>query len=218
MASNGARCAVVIELAVWWLRLERREFTGTISCDGQRCAGDLWGRLSSSASTDCGEEDLSAPRPSPDHPPGWPDTNRHRSPCACTHRHEKPGSATGTVTAALSCASPPTSFLTSRSCRSPPKFPKKSAHSRRTPPNAAAAAPADSFAENATDPQARVLGRRGFSAYPAWWAVFSTQWVSRSRSPEACRLSSSPAEIDRRLVSTSSNEVAGPRTVTSASP
>ncbi len=64
----------------------------------------------------------------------------------------------------------------------------------------------------------RVLGRRGLAAYPAWWAVFSTQWVSRSRSPEACRLSSSTAEIDRRLVSISSNEVAGPRTVTSASP
>ena len=28
----------------------------------------------------------------------------------------------------------------------------------------------------------RVLGRRGFSAYSAWWAVSPTQWVSRSRS------------------------------------
>jgi hypothetical protein len=50
------------------------------------------------------------------------------------------------------------------------------------------------------------------SAYPAWWAVFSTRWVNRSRSPEACRLSSSPTEIDRRLVTTSSNEVAGSAT------
>ena len=59
--------------------------------------------------------------------------------------------------------------------------------------------------------------RQDSSAHPASWAVCSTQWVSRSTSPEACRLSSSPAEIDRRRVSISSNEVAGPRTVTSAS-
>ena len=43
----------------------------------------------------------SAPPPSPGHLPGWPDTNRHQSRCACTHRRTRTGSSTGTVTAAI---------------------------------------------------------------------------------------------------------------------
>ena len=95
----------------------------------------------------------SAPPPSPGHRPGWPDTNRPRSRCACTHRRTRPESSTGTVTAAVLRI---TTYIVSHFAFLPVTtklFRRNLTASRWTPPRTPQQPPTP-IATNATDLQA----------------------------------------------------------------